>query len=119
MDLETGPGELERPHRRQAERRLEALANNALLRVAQFLVTGIAMPLIGWGMTTVIERLNSIEAQLVAARVASATTELRMLANEKGIAEISASQRDLRERVLSLEFMIRDRATLNGNGNQR
>ena len=107
MDDST-PGDLYgAPHRRSTERKLEAIANSALLRVLQFVLTGVAVPLIGWSMGTVLDRLNGIEAQFGAWRVTSATTELRMLQTEKALADVSASERTLRERVLALEFQLR------------
>lgn len=113
-DYDTAPGDIDaRPHRRAGERKLDAIANSALLRVAQlvitFVITSIAVPLIGWGLSTALDRLNSIEAQFQAQRVSSATTELRILTTERSLAEARSAERDLRERVLSLEFQLRDR----------
>lgn len=97
----------ERPHRRTGERRLEALANNALLKVMQFALTGIALPAIGFGINTMINRMDSLELKFIAQDKADATKELRLIQVEKLVAETSSSNLALRDRVLSLELQTR------------
>lgn len=109
---DSGPGGLfddkpGKPHRRSGEQRLEALANNALLKVLQFALTGIALPAIGFGINTMINRMDSLEQKFIAQDKADATKELRLLAAEKELAETSSSHQALRDRVLSLEFQSR------------
>lgn len=109
MMEETGPMAFDdgRQHRRRGEQRLEAIANSALLRVLQFAVTGIALPLIGYGTTAMLGRMDTIEKQLQQQSVVTATTELRMLQAEKAVAETAINERNLRERVLALEYQMR------------
>lgn len=106
---ESGPTPFDdRPqHRRRGELRLESIANNALLKVLQFALTGIALPAIGFGINTVITRMDSLEAKFIAKDKADATSELRLLQNEKTVAELRSDNQNLRERVLSLEFQAR------------
>lgn len=82
---------------RTAEPRLEAIANSAILRVFMGVVLIVAPPMIGWGMSTILDRLNAIEASLNAGRVNSATTELRLLSLENVRAN---------ERLLKVEFEV-------------
>jgi hypothetical protein len=104
----------DKPHRRNGERRLEALANNALLKVLQFALTGIALPAIGFGVNSVINRMGSLEQQFIQQDKANATRELRLLSNEKEVAELVASNLALRDRVLSLEFQARMSQSMKG-----
>ncbi len=82
---------------RTTEPRLEAIANSAILRVFMGVVLLVAPPMIGWGMSTILDRLNAIEASLNAGRVNSATTELRLLSLENVRAN---------ERLLKVEFEV-------------
>lgn len=105
---DSGPAPFDdRPHRRSGERRLEALANNALLKVMQFVITGVALPAIGFGISAVLTRMDKLEQQFQAQHVVAATTELRMLQAEKAVSEATAAERNLRDRVLALEYQTR------------
>lgn len=104
----------DRPHRRSAERRLEALANNALLKVLQFALTGIALPAIGFGINSVINRMESLEQKFIAQDKADATKEIRLISVEKDMAELSSSNLSLRDRVLQLEFQSRMQQNVKG-----
>lgn len=110
MDETSDFDRLHHPTRRSSERRLEALANNSGLKVAQFVITGVAVPLIGWGAN----ELSAIQLQLRQQDKASAINELRMLTVEKATAEEVAANRTLRERVLTLELQVRGITTTKG-----
>lgn len=113
---ESVPGALDdRPHRRTGERRLEALANNALLKVLQFALTGVAMPAIGLGINNMINRMDSLEKRFIAQDKADATKEIRLIQVEKMVAETSSSNLALRDRVLSLELQTRMSRDTKGN----
>lgn len=114
---DSGPGGLftDKPHRRSGEQRLQALANSALLKVAQYALTGIALPLIGIGINTMINRMDSLEAKFIAQDKADATKELRLLSVEKDVAETTSSTLALRDRVLSIELQSRMQQTVKGN----
>jgi len=108
MSRETEPGDLDPlPHRRRGELRLESLANNALLKLAQFVLTGIAMPAIAFGINAIFQRMESLEKQFIAQDKANATAELRLISTERSVSELLAANQALRERVLSLEFQSR------------
>lgn len=104
-----------KPHRRSGEQRLEALANNALLKVLQFALTGVALPAIGFGINTMINRMDSLETKFIAQDKADATKELRLIQVEKLVAETSSSNLALRDRVLSLELQTRLQRDTKGN----
>lgn len=114
MQEDTAPSPFEHPSRRRGEQRLEAIANSALLKILQFLLTGIALPLAVFGINSVITRMEALEKQFIAQDKANAMSELRLLANEKRmqegekqLAELVAASQSLRERVLTLEFQNR------------
>lgn len=89
---------------RTTEPRLEALANSALLKVLSNAVLLVAPPLIGWGMSTILDRLNTIDAALTASRVSSATTELRLLSLEKQRQDEASISSRAAERLLKIEI---------------
>lgn len=105
--LDTTPGSLDRPRRRMTDHKLDTLANSALLRVLQFLVISIAAPLIGWMGSTILDRLNSIEAALAAGRVSNATMELRILDLETYRRAADERERNAAGRLLVLEHEVR------------
>lgn len=104
-----------KPHRRSGEQRLEALANNALLKVLQFALTGVALPAIVFGINTMINRMDSLEAKFIAQDKADATKELRLIQAEKQVADVSSSTLALRDRVLVLELQSRMQPNAKGN----
>ena len=104
-----------KPHRRSGEQRLEALANNALLKVLQFALTGVALPAIVFGINTMINRMDSLEAKLIAQDKADATKELRLIQAEKQVADVSSSTLALRDRVLVLELQYSMQPNAKGN----
>lgn len=106
-DLDTGPSPLDHPTRRRGEVRLEAIANNALLKIVQFVITGVALPAIGFGINSMVTRLDRLEQKFIATDKDNATREMRLMAAEKTLSELSASHQTLRERLLSLEFQSR------------
>lgn len=112
---DSGPGLLfDKPLRRTGERRIEALANNALLKVLQLALTGVALPAIGYGITAVIGRMDTLERQFIAQDKSDATRELRLLSLEKTVSETFASNQTLRDRVLALEFETRMQKSTKG-----
>lgn len=87
-DMDTGPTPLDHPTRRRGELRLEAIANNALLKILQFLITGIALPAIGFGINAMVTRMESLEQKFIAQDKANATGELRLVSTERAVAEL-------------------------------
>lgn len=108
-DFETVPGDLGQPHRRAMEKKLQTFSESVGVRLALFVlqaVIAIALPLVGWGMSTVIDRLNKIDAALTVQSVTSATTDLRVLNLERSRDELALRLSDARDKVLVLEFQV-------------
>lgn len=92
--------------RRMSDHRLESLADSAILKVAQYVITGIAVPLILWSINTVLDRLAKIEMALNAAATQSATFELRVNALERVGIERDAAIKMLTEQSLRHSYQI-------------
>lgn len=82
---------------RTTEPRLEAIANSVFLKLIGNVVLLVAPPLILWGMSKILDRLDTIELSVSAYRTTTATTELRLLALEHTRAH---------ERLLKIEFEV-------------
>ena len=108
MSAESDYGQLDHPHRRMGEKRLEAIVNNAWLRFLQFLlsffVTAIALPTAVWGLNTVIDRLNGIDSKLFALQLRDAENAIKLAQAQKDAAEAIAQVNALRERMLAVEI---------------
>jgi hypothetical protein len=100
-------GELEKPRRRMADHKLEAVANSALLRVLQYAITGIALPVIGYGMTSILDRLGKFEEAVNKANQINATVELRLTNSERSNFERDTQLKLLTEASIRHEIEIR------------
>lgn len=89
-----------------SDHRLESLADSAVLKVAQYVVTGIAVPLLIWSVNTVLDRLTKIEATLNMASTQSAMFELRVNALERSGIERDATDKMLTEQSLRHSYQI-------------
>lgn len=96
----------QRYRRRMSDHRLESLADSAVLKIAQYMITGIAVPLLLWSINTVLDRLAKIEAALNAAATQSATFELRVGALERAGIERDAAVKLLTEQSLRHSYQI-------------
>lgn len=108
---DTEPGALDNSHgykRRMSDHhKLQALADSAFLKVAQYAVTGIAIPLIGWGLSAVLDRLNSIDRSVNQFTTQAATTELRLQQVERAQAEQGTALRTLQSESTQHSYEIR------------
>lgn len=108
---DTEPGALDYSHqhkRRMSDHhKLQALADSAFLKVAQYAVTGIAIPLIGWGLSAVLDRLNSIDRSVNQFTTQAATTELRLQQVERAQAEHGTALRTLQSESTQHSYEIR------------
>lgn len=95
-----------RYRRRMSDHRLESLADSAVLKVAQYVITGIAVPLLLWSVNTVLDRLAKIESAFNAAATQSATFELRVGALERAGIERDAAVKLLTEQSLRHSYQI-------------
>lgn len=89
-----------------SDHRLESLADSAFLKVAQYVATGVAMPLLIWSISAVLDRLGKIEGALNATATQSATFELRVNALERAGIERDAAVRLLTEQSLRHGYQI-------------
>lgn len=94
------------PRRRMSDHKLDALANSAVLKLAQSFVTVIVIPLAAWVGLTVLDRLSTIEKTIQAGQITSATMELRMKAQEDRWSEVKPA-----ERLIVLEHEMRGMKT--------
>lgn len=94
--------------------KLYEIANSSLLKLVQFVFTVIIVPIIGLGISGVLERLGKIEEAIRIGDKTSATTELRLQTTEQKLAATEASNRLLAEKVIGHEYELREiRARLN------
>lgn len=94
-------------HRRHADTKIGELADSSLLKLLQYLVTMIALPIITWAITNTAARLGEIEAAMHKINTINATYELRMRNMEQLSMERTAIISQLSNRVLVLEQEMR------------
>jgi hypothetical protein len=85
-----------------ASPQLQRLADSALLKVLQYVVTTVMVPAFVWYGGKTLDRLDRLEALLAQANVDRATTELRLQAVEKAVAAFGGMQ----EKVLKHEIEL-------------
>lgn len=95
-----------RYRRRMSDHRLDQLADSALLKVFQYVVTAIAVPVIAWSLNAVLDRLSKIENALNITTTQSATFELRVAALERVGIERDAAVKMLTEQALRHSYQI-------------
>jgi hypothetical protein len=86
---------------------LERLANSALLKVMQYVITFLALPTIAWSINAVLTRLADIESSLARQSTLQATYELRMQHVEARSVDNGLEVRRLHERITAAEYEIR------------
>jgi len=96
----------EHPHRRVMDHKLDAIANSSLLRVIFSSLLMIALPLAGWAMSTMLDRLNKIEANQNAVQVGGAIVQVRMMDLEKQREAADAMRVRMNERLMKAEFAL-------------
>lgn len=89
------------------DHKLQAVADSAWLKVVQYVVTGVAAPLLVWFMNATLARLEKIEASTSLATLQGATFELRIKALEAQGIERQAAISMLSEQVMKHGFEIR------------
>jgi hypothetical protein len=94
------------PRRRMSDHRLESLAESAVLKVAQYAVTAIAIPALAWFTNAVLDRLTKIETVINMATTQSATFELRVAALERAGIEREAAIKMLTEQYLRHSYQL-------------
>ena len=101
------------PYRRRvSEQKLQSLADSALLKVLQYIMTAVFVPLSFWALNAVLTRLQSVEDAVNKNNLATATVELRLQALERAQNERDTTLRLLTEKTLGNEYEIRALKTL-------
>lgn len=95
-------------HRRMAEQKLQSIADSALVKVLHYLITGLAIPLIGWGMTSILDRMGRIEDALGRNNTIVATYELRLQRLEQNNQERDVTIRLLTEKMIGHGYEIHE-----------
>jgi len=98
---------------------LRSLADSALLKVAQYAITSIALPLAIWGGNTILERLIKIEGAINRGTVDTALFDQRVLALERAGTERDVALKLLTERAIDHEYGIRRLEELTGTPRPR
>jgi hypothetical protein len=89
-----------------SEQKLQDLANSALLKLLQYLITIIMVPAMIWGVNGVLDRLGKIEEAVRTADKNSAMTEMRLANLERSAQENATTTRLLAEKVVGHDFQI-------------
>ena len=99
-------------HRRHTDQRLDLMANSSLLRVLQYLITGIMVPLALLFMNSAMTRLSKIEEAVQSADSNKATVELRLQTMERAQLQLTTTIQLLTEKVIGHTYEIQ---TLQGS----
>lgn len=94
-------------HRRKPEVRMENFANNPLVRVIQFLVTSLLIPLILWIGNAQLDRMSKIESSVQELTSISKVNELRMSNLERSQSDRDAQIKALTEKSIVLDYELR------------
>ena len=105
------------PHRRMGEQKIQQWADSALLKLMQHIVTAVAVPLVAWGGSKVIDRLDSIDKALARNETSSATFELRLKQLEQAGEARDAQLKILTERSIVNDYELKRLNTQVDRGN--
>jgi hypothetical protein len=92
--------------RRMSDHKIQALAESAYLKVLQYAVTAIALPVVGWSLSTVLDRLNRIDEAINRQTTNAATVELRLQQIERGNSDRDVALRLLTEKVVRHDYQL-------------
>ncbi len=90
-----------------SDHRLQNIADSAVLKVIQYVVTVIMVPVMGWAVLTVLDRIKSLEETIQKSNVTAATYEYRMVTLEKSVTQLTETNRLLADKVMNHDFEIR------------
>ena len=91
-----------------SDEKLQKVADSALLRVLQYVVTGLMIPLAVFLSSRALNQLDAIQAALTKADKDAALYELRLQAVERGNAERDTAIRLLTENSLRHDWQLKD-----------
>lgn len=89
------------------EQKLQGIADSAVLKVSQYVITGIFVPLLLWAVYTVSERLSNIEKGINKSNTINATVELRLQSIERTQNRAENTLDMLTERTVEHGYRIR------------
>lgn len=96
------------PYRRRvSEQKLQSIADSAILKVLQYILTAVFVPLSFMALNAVLGRLQSVEDAINKNNTAAATYELRLQSLERAQNERDTTLRLLTEKTLGNEYEIR------------
>lgn len=108
---DTRPGSLDdagRPHhRRMNEQRLDRIADSSLLKILQYIITGLLIPLLLWIGSAFLDRMSKIEGSVQKLTEVAGTNELRMTNLERSNSERDAAVKLLERQIIGLEYELR------------
>ena len=93
--------------RRMSEQKLQNLADSAFLKVMQYIVTAVFVPLSFMALNAVLGRLQAVEDAINKNNLSTATYELRLQTLERAQIERDTTMRLLTEKTMGNEYEIR------------
>ncbi len=94
-------------HRRMTERKIDQIADSAVLKVLQYAVTALLIPGMMWFGNRVLSDIDAMKTAVNVSTIQAATFELRVQALEKGGIERQAAIRLLTEQSLKHDYELR------------
>ena len=92
--------------RRMSDERLQHIADSAILKILQYAITAIAIPLIGGSISVVLDRMTALEKAIQKNDTTAATYELRLQTLERAQIERDTSIRLLTEKTIVNQYEI-------------
>jgi len=89
--------------------KLQQIADSALLRVLQYVVTAVAMPLCIYVGGRVIDQLDRIQTSVIKSERDGAMVELRLQALERSNVERDTTMRLLTEKTMRHDYELQER----------
>lgn len=83
-----------------SDHKIQAIADSAWLKVIQYLITGIMIPMFLWFAGNLLTEVKDIKTQLGSYQVDRATTQLRLLEMERYKTD---TERQLRDITLAIQ----------------
>jgi hypothetical protein len=93
-------------HSRRTSRAV-TLIESPGFKISQLVLTAIVLPMIGWGMNSVVERLAKIESSTNQFVTQAATTELRLQTVEREGVREATELAAIRDKVSALDYAQR------------
>lgn len=93
--------------RRMTEQKIQSFADSAMLKIMQFALTALFVPLSFIALNAVLARISALEDAVNKSNTANATYELRLQALERAQVERDTSIRLLTEKAIVNEYEVR------------